>query len=117
MAQATVQLQNCQIAYEIVGSGDQSLLFLHGWLDTKSVWEESLAFFAADYRCFSLDFPGAGDSTNAEDVYDIPALVKLVASFCRAQEILGSLRKLRPLAADCSRDGIRRPRSAFEAHF
>lgn len=50
------------IAYDVRGSGETTLLFVHGWACDRSFWREQVDVFAEDYRVVSLDLGGHGES-------------------------------------------------------
>ena len=50
-----------QISYSVQGSGP-AVVFLHGYLETKEVFESLLLHFSANYRCVAIDLPGHGSS-------------------------------------------------------
>ncbi|MEM9534099.1 MAG: alpha/beta hydrolase [Cyanobacteria bacterium P01_E01_bin.45] len=57
-----------EIAYDVRGQGDTTLVFVHCWTCDRSYWQEQLDTFAEDYRVVSLDLAGHGLSgTNRED--------------------------------------------------
>ena len=51
-----------EIAYDVRGSGDTTLLFVHCWSCDRSYWREQLDAFSEDYRVVSLDLAGHGAS-------------------------------------------------------
>lgn len=60
------------IAYREVGSGEVTLIFVHGWSCDRDYWREQPDFFAANgesgYRVVLLDLGGHGESgSNRED--------------------------------------------------
>ena len=57
-----------EIAYDVRGQGDTTLVFVHCWSCDRSYWQEQLDAFADDYRVVSLDLAGHGLSgTNRID--------------------------------------------------
>jgi pimeloyl-ACP methyl ester carboxylesterase len=61
MAQITTFDGN-NIYTETHGSGDTTLLFIHGWNLTHEFWDDQVAEFSADYRVVTMDLPGYGKS-------------------------------------------------------
>ena len=49
------------------GSGDTSIVFLHGVGSDKSVWAPQLEYFGRTRRSVAFDYPGYGDSDPAPD--------------------------------------------------
>jgi pimeloyl-ACP methyl ester carboxylesterase len=50
------------IAYDVRGSGDTAVVFIHCWACSRALWQNQLDLFAARYRVVSLDLPGHGAS-------------------------------------------------------
>jgi pimeloyl-ACP methyl ester carboxylesterase len=54
--------QGVNIAYTDTGSGDTTLLFVHGWCINKGYWSNQVAYFGKKYRVVAIDLPGFGES-------------------------------------------------------
>ena len=75
------------IHYSVTGSGETSLVFVHGWSCDSSYWSEQLDAFADRYEVITLDLAGHGQSgSNREDWSieafggDVAAVVDAAAS-------------------------------------
>jgi len=91
MGYQTTLVNGCRINYDVQGAGPD-IVFVHGWASSSKMWAGLLAQLAADYRCWSLDLPGFGDSDKpAPHWYSIPNYTALVVAFAR-QLGLGPLR-------------------------
>ncbi len=53
---------NIPLACDYGGSGEQLLLFIHGWTCRRKYWESQLAYFAQTWQVAAPDLPGHGDS-------------------------------------------------------
>ncbi len=42
----------------IEGSGDHSIVMVHGWPDTHRLWDAQVAHLSANYRCIRFTLPG-----------------------------------------------------------
>lgn len=42
----------------IDGTGDTTLVFIHGWPDTARLWDRQVAAFRSHYRCVRITLPG-----------------------------------------------------------
>ena len=73
------------LAYDHAGQGGKPLLLLHGWPETRRIWErnaEPLA--AAGFEVIAPDLRGFGDSPLApDDRYDVAAHSSDVAELAR----------------------------------
>ncbi len=56
-----VVIENQVVHYETFGRG-QPVVFLHGWLGSWRYWFPTMEVVAADFRSYSFDFWGFGDS-------------------------------------------------------
>ncbi|MHB8208411.1 alpha/beta fold hydrolase [Mucilaginibacter sp.] len=54
--------QGVNISYTDTGSGDTTLLFVHGWCINKGYWSNQVAYFNKKYRVITFDMPGFGAS-------------------------------------------------------
>ncbi|MFT3704972.1 MAG: alpha/beta hydrolase [Agriterribacter sp.] len=50
------------ISYNVCGTGDTALLFLHGWGINKTYWAGQLKYFCPSYKVVAIDLPGFGES-------------------------------------------------------
>lgn len=58
----TVECNGVQIAYNRYGTGDTTLLFVHGWCISKEYWQPQVDFFSPNYTVVTIDLPGFGQS-------------------------------------------------------
>lgn len=72
-----------EVAYDVRGKGDTTLVFIHGWSGDREYWKHQVEPFAADYRVVTLDLPGHGRSgrdrkawTTTGFAADVEAVVK-----------------------------------------
>lgn len=50
------------------GKGEETLLFLHGYMETFYIWEEFVELFSNKYRIILIDLPGHGLSSSHPEV-------------------------------------------------
>lgn len=50
------------IRYEVAGSGEPTLVFVHGWSCDRSYWRAQTDHFAASHRVVAVDLGGHGES-------------------------------------------------------
>jgi pimeloyl-ACP methyl ester carboxylesterase len=58
----TAKVNNTTIAYNQYGTGDTTLLFVHGWCINKEYWNDQSKYFSDKYKVVTLDLPGFGSS-------------------------------------------------------
>src|SRR4051812_31838567 len=56
------------ISYVVRGTGDPTLIFVHGFACSLDDWEEQLRGLSPSFRCVALDLPGHGDSAKPNTV-------------------------------------------------
>lgn len=76
--------RSAQISYIKEGTGDQTLLFLHGWCIDKSYFEHQIEFFKNKYTVYAMDNAGFGNSTAERNEWTIENYAKDVLAFINA---------------------------------
>ncbi|MDR5906981.1 alpha/beta hydrolase [Franzmannia qiaohouensis] len=61
------------IAYEVQGSGEPTLVFIHGWSGDGRYWRGQLPHFAQRHRVVTVDLAGHGHSGQGRETYTLPA--------------------------------------------
>jgi 3-oxoadipate enol-lactonase len=54
------------ISYDLTGRG-RVVVFIHGWTQNKSIWDDQVPVFSKRYRVLRYDSPGYGKSTGFSD--------------------------------------------------
>src|SRR3989339_1279106 len=62
-----IEVDGKKISYSDIGNGP-TIVFLHGWLDSKKVFDNLTSILFSKYRCVSIDLPGFGESDVIKDV-------------------------------------------------
>jgi len=60
-----------EISFQTCGSGDITLLFIHGWCINKGYWSYQSDGFCSDYNIVTMDLPGFGNSGKDRDNWTI----------------------------------------------
>lgn len=55
--------EGVRIAYDVRGSGEQTLVFIHGWASERGAWREQANYFAQRHRVVTIDLAAHGQST------------------------------------------------------
>ncbi|MEO1432923.1 MAG: alpha/beta hydrolase [Cyanobacteria bacterium J06632_19] len=68
MQKATIDIFGVPHSYEITGAptAEHTLVFIHGWLNSRGYWQPAIERLEGDMRCLSYDLRGFGESQNAE---------------------------------------------------
>lgn len=61
------------ISYEVFGSGEPTLVFVHGWSCDARYWREQVPYFSKNYRVIVLDLAGHGHSGMSRKKYTMAA--------------------------------------------
>jgi pimeloyl-ACP methyl ester carboxylesterase len=78
-----------EIHYEIHGTGEPTLIFVHGWCCDRSYWKQQIPYFSKSYRIVLLDLAGHGNSGFNRNSWSIEAFGDDVACVAKG---LGSNR-------------------------
>ena len=80
---SAVIIDNQVVHYEVFGRG-RPVLFLHGWLGSWRYWFPTMEVAAQQYRTYSFDFWGFGDSRRKQTQESIQAYSDQVIRFMDA---------------------------------
>jgi sigma-B regulation protein RsbQ len=70
----TTNRDNLQLDYTLSGTGDSTLLFIHGAFIDKDYWHDQVEYFNTNYKVITIDLAGHGKSGNNRDDWSIQAL-------------------------------------------
>lgn len=59
------------ISFEVYGSGEPTLVFVHGWSCDARYWREQIPYFSSRYRVVTLDLAGHGHSGSTRSHYSM----------------------------------------------
>lgn len=65
----SITLDSLNISYIKEGSGDKTLLFLHGLSSNSDAWSKNIEALSKNYTCIALDLPGYGKSSKPKADY------------------------------------------------
>ncbi|MHC4951335.1 MAG: alpha/beta fold hydrolase [Planctomycetota bacterium] len=67
-----------KVHYQVEGSGDKTIVFIHGWSCDTEFWKYQTPAFKDDYRVILIDLPGHGKSDAPEMDYTMVAFADAV---------------------------------------
>jgi pimeloyl-ACP methyl ester carboxylesterase len=70
-----------KINYIDEGTGDQTILFVHGLANYALGWKRNIEALKAHYRCIAIDLPGNGLSEHGNFPYSIQYFAEVIAAF------------------------------------
>jgi pimeloyl-ACP methyl ester carboxylesterase len=68
------------IHFEVHGSGDPTLVFVHGWACDESYWDAQVQYFSERYRVVTVDLAGHGESGLNREEWTMEAFGEDVAA-------------------------------------
>ena len=75
---------NCKVAYIDEGSGERTLLFIHGLANYIPVWKKNIDELKKYYRCIAIDLPGNGLSDQNTHPFGMKFFADCVYNFIKA---------------------------------
>lgn len=73
------------ISYEIHGTGDPTLVFVHGWSCDARYWRNQVSHFSGNHCVVTLDLAGHGHSGMTRSTYTMSAFGEDVRAVAKAQ--------------------------------
>ena len=71
-----IRINGADIHYEERGSGEETIVFAHGFLFSGRMFNPQVEALADRYRCITYDHRGQGQSEVTKDGYDIDSLTE-----------------------------------------
>jgi len=87
----TPSTDGVHISYEVYGSGEPTLVFVHGWSCDSRYWRMQVPYFMEKYRVVVLDLAGHGHSGSGRTDYSMRAFgedVRAVVNAVAGEEII-----------------------------
>lgn len=75
------------VAYMDEGSGDQTLVFIHGLGSYAPAWKKNIDGLKNEFRCIAIDLPGYGHSSKGDYAGDMRYYADIVAQFVRKLDL------------------------------
>lgn len=83
----TVSADGVSIAYEVQGSGEPTLVFVHGWSCDSRYWRAQTDHFSGSHRVITIDLAGHGHSGLQREVYSMAAFGADVRAVVEAEQV------------------------------
>ncbi len=80
-------VNNQEIAYQEVGKGTTTLLFVHGLSSTMESWKNNLEGLKDEFHCIAIDLPGYGKSSKLRTDYSLRDYAEIINSFVQKKEL------------------------------
>jgi len=82
----SVQFLDKSIFYQINGNGP-ALVLLHGFLESKAIWEDFTASLQRDFTVIAIDLPGHGESGSLAEIHTMQLMAGVVKEVLNAENI------------------------------
>jgi pimeloyl-ACP methyl ester carboxylesterase len=79
------------ISYNVLGSGDTTLVFVHGWSCDSRYWRQQIPYFSKKYRVVAIDLAGHGHSEQTRKIYSLEGFgqdIKAVVEDVNAKKVI-----------------------------
>jgi pimeloyl-ACP methyl ester carboxylesterase len=84
---SAITLESEIVHYEVLGRG-RPLLFLHGWVGSWRYWIPAMQAASIQFRAYSLDLWGFGDTNKNSSLYSLDSQIKLIEGFLEYMGII-----------------------------
>lgn len=74
---ASIEFENGTITYEVTGKGTP-VVFLHGYLESRKIWDGMVKDFSKNHRFISIDLPGHGRSGTFDNYHSMEFMAETV---------------------------------------
>jgi pimeloyl-ACP methyl ester carboxylesterase len=83
----SIKLESETIAYADEGSGEMTLLFIHGLSSTLNSWKKNIGGLKQNYRCIAVDLPGYGKSSRNRMDYKLKDYAEILQEFIQTMDL------------------------------
>ena len=85
--EVVLSFDSTRIAYEQVGEGEKTLIFVHGWSCDGRYWKNQKSQFAKDYQVITVDLAGHGHSSLERSDYSVLSFAKDIKAVIEKEDI------------------------------
>jgi pimeloyl-ACP methyl ester carboxylesterase len=76
-----------RIAYNVYGTGNTALIFIHGWSCDSRYWRNQISAFSKEYKVLTIDIAGHGHSSSYRKDYTIESFADDVKAVINKENI------------------------------
>lgn len=55
------------VNFDKLGNGEPTMILIHGWSNTRNIWDAQIQHFSKKYKVIAVDLPGYGKSGNSRN--------------------------------------------------
>ena len=83
----SAQLDGAKIHYTDYGSGENALLFVHGWACDETFWSGQAPALSAKFHVITIDLPGHGQSDKPQIAYTMDLYARAIDAVLRDAKV------------------------------
>ena len=83
----SISLNNRSFYYTISGNSDTILVFLHGFLGCKEIWQPYIEQLKKDFTIIAIDLPGHGQSDVWNEATTMTEMAEIVYAICKKENV------------------------------
>jgi pimeloyl-ACP methyl ester carboxylesterase len=68
------------ISFDNEGKGQPTVILVHGWSNTRSIWDAQVSYFSGKYQVIAIDLPGFGKSGNNRSEWTIASYAEDIST-------------------------------------
>jgi pimeloyl-ACP methyl ester carboxylesterase len=83
----SINLHNRSFYYTISGNSDSILVFLHGFLGCKEIWQPYIEQLKKEFTIIAIDLPGHGQSDVWNEATTMTEMAEIVYAICKKEKV------------------------------
>ena len=83
----SAQLDGAKVHYTDYGSGENALLFVHGWACDETFWSGQAPALGGKFRVITIDLPGHGQSDKVPGAYTMDLYARAIDAVLREAKV------------------------------
>jgi pimeloyl-ACP methyl ester carboxylesterase len=105
-----ISTDGVKVSFTQMGKGEPAIIFVHGWANRASIWDETMSHFSGKYKTISVDLFGSDESYNNRNDWsmaqfgeDVAAVIKklklnhvVLVGFSMGSAVIAETAKLLP---------------------
>jgi pimeloyl-ACP methyl ester carboxylesterase len=84
----SVSILNRKFFYAVSGNNESVIVFLHGFLGCKEIWDDYSNRLKNDFKVICIDLPGHGKSDVLNDATTMIEMAEIVYAICKEEKVL-----------------------------
>jgi len=78
-----ISADGAKVSFTQMGKGEPAIVFVHGWANRASIWDETMSHFSRKYRVVAVDLFGSDESYNKRNSWSMALFGEDVAAVVR----------------------------------